>query len=133
MNSAIRAGLQAHVSSRNALSKLAYRGFRDDFPNVYSQHLVSSFEAAASALKNCRRRCRTGSNAYIGPYTAIGDRCQISSSEIDDSIVMEGSTISVERKIARSMTGKESTILNANGLMPKGERLVVGENTTIHL
>jgi len=31
------------------------------------------------------------------------------------------------------MIGKESKILSANGLLPKGQRLVVGENTTIYL
>jgi len=67
VNHGIRAGLQARVSSRNALSKLAYRGFRVDFPNMYAQHLVSSFEVAASALKNHRRRCRNGTEARV-PY-----------------------------------------------------------------
>jgi glucose-1-phosphate thymidylyltransferase len=77
--------------------------------------------------------CRIGPNAYIGPYTAIGDKCQISAAEVDDSIVMDGSTINVERKFVRSMIGKESKILSSNGLLPKGERLVVGENTTLYL
>jgi glucose-1-phosphate thymidylyltransferase len=52
--------------------------------------------------------CKIGPNAYIGPYTAVGDRCQVSVAEVDDSIVMEGSTVSVERKCVRSMIGKES-------------------------
>ncbi len=77
--------------------------------------------------------CRIGPNAYIGPYTAIGDRCQVAAAEIDDSIVMEGSTVNVERKFVRSMIGRESKILSSNGLLPKGQRLVVGENTTIYL
>ena len=77
--------------------------------------------------------CRIGPNAYIGPYTAVGDRCQISAAEIEDTIVMDGSTINVERKFVRSMIGKESKILSSSGLLPKGERLVVGENTTIYL
>jgi glucose-1-phosphate thymidylyltransferase len=77
--------------------------------------------------------CKIGPNAYIGPYTAIGDRCKVASAEIDDSIVMEDSVIDVERKIVRSMIGKASHVLNANGLIPKGERLVVGENTVLHL
>jgi NDP-sugar pyrophosphorylase family protein len=34
-------------------------------------------------------------NAYIGPSTAIGDRFQISAAEIEDSVVMEGSIVSV--------------------------------------
>jgi hypothetical protein len=53
--------------------------------------------------------------------------------EVDGSIVMEGSTVSTERMFLRGMIGKESKILSANGLLPKGERLVVGENTTIYL
>jgi hypothetical protein len=33
----------------------------------------------------------------------------------------------------RSMIGKGSKILSTDGLIPKGERLVVGENTTLYL
>lgn len=77
--------------------------------------------------------CMVGPNAYIGPYTAIGDRCKVSSVEVDDSIVMDDSVINVERKLVRSMVGKGSRILSANGLIPKGERLVVGENTILYL
>jgi hypothetical protein len=31
------------------------------------------------------------------------------------------------------MIGKDSKRLSANGLLPKDERLVVGENTTVYL
>jgi len=77
--------------------------------------------------------CRIGPNAYIGPFSAIGDRCQVSQAEIDDSIIMEDSVIDVEKKIVRSMVGKGSKILSSHGLIPKGERLIVGENTTLFL
>ena len=56
VNRAIRAGLQAKVSSKYALSKLLYKDFRQDHPGMYSQHLVCSFEVAGSVLKNLRRR-----------------------------------------------------------------------------
>jgi len=49
VNCGIGAGLQARVTSRNALSELAYRSFRVDFQNMHSQHLTPSFEVAASA------------------------------------------------------------------------------------
>jgi len=77
--------------------------------------------------------CKIGPNAYVGPYTTVGDRCEVARAEVDDSIVMDDTVINVERKIVRSMVGKGSKILSANGLLPKGERLVVGENTTLFL
>jgi hypothetical protein len=52
---------------------------------------------------------------------------------MDDSVVMDDTMIEVERKIVRSMMGKGSKILSASGLLPKGERRVVGENTTVFL
>ena len=57
----------------------------------------------------------------------------MSAMEVDGSIVMDGSTVSTERKFVRGMIGKESKVLGASGLLPKGDRLVVGENTPIYL
>jgi putative transposase len=67
VNNAIRAGLQARVTSRNALNKLAYKDFRREHPRMYSQHLVSAFEVAGSALKNHRKRAQKGVTCRI-PY-----------------------------------------------------------------
>jgi putative transposase len=58
VNNSIRAGLQARVTSRNALCKIAYKEFRHYHPRMYSQHLVSAFEVACSILKNHRMRLR---------------------------------------------------------------------------
>jgi len=65
VNNAIRAGLQARVTSRNALVKIAYKNFRREHPRMYSQHLVSAFEVAGSALKSHRRRVRKGVTCSI--------------------------------------------------------------------
>jgi len=46
---------------------------------------------------------------------------------------MDETAIVVERKLVRIMIGKGSKMLSANGLLPKGERLVVGENTALYL
>jgi len=67
VNSAVRAGLQARASSRNALVKIAYKDFRQEHPRMYAQHLVSAFEVAASLLKNHRRRVRKGIAGNV-PY-----------------------------------------------------------------
>jgi putative transposase len=60
VNKAVRASLDAHVSSRNGITKLFYRKFREEHPGMYAQHLVSSFEVAAGILKNYRKRLRHG-------------------------------------------------------------------------
>lgn len=61
--------------------------------------------------------------------SALNQRCSLGG----DCIVLDESTIEIEGKLFRSMMGKESNILSANGLLPKGERLVVGENTRSYL
>jgi putative transposase len=60
VNNAIRLGIHSNSTSRFALTELAYKDFRKEHPNIYSQHLVSTFEVAASILKNHRRRLRKG-------------------------------------------------------------------------
>jgi len=67
VNNAIRAGLQARVTSRNALVKIAYKDFREQHPRMYAKHLVSAFEVAGSVLKNHRKRFRKGVTYRI-PY-----------------------------------------------------------------
>jgi len=66
-NGAIRAGLQARVTARNALCKLAYKDSRKEYPGLYSQHHASAIEVAAGILKNHRRRSRAG-RAVRQPY-----------------------------------------------------------------
>ncbi|MGQ9587304.1 MAG: hypothetical protein ACUVT7_02840, partial [Thermoplasmata archaeon] len=60
-NCAVRAVLQARMSSRNALVKIAYKDFRQEHLRMYAQHLVSAFGVAASPLKSHRRRVLRGS------------------------------------------------------------------------
>src|SRR4030067_450960 len=67
VNNAVRVGLQARATSRNALNRIAYKDFRQNHPRIYSQHLVSAFEVAASILKVYRRRARSNAAIRI-PY-----------------------------------------------------------------
>jgi len=67
VNNSIRAGLQARVTSRNALVRIAYKDFREQHPRMYAQHLVSAFEVAGNVLKNHRRSVRKGVTCRI-PY-----------------------------------------------------------------
>jgi glucose-1-phosphate thymidylyltransferase len=71
--------------------------------------------------------------AFIGPYTSIGDNCVIKKASIESSIVSKNSIIETENMIIDSIIGEGSSILNANSIKPKGLRLIIGENSKLHL
>ncbi len=62
-------------------------------------------------------------------YTSIGDGCTLKSVEIENSIVMIGSRLESGKRIVDSLIGSYSTILNSDGAMPKGHRLIIGERS----
>lgn len=71
-------------------------------------------------------------NSYIGPYTSIGNYCEIIGTEIEDSVVMDGSRLVNVGKIVESLIGRGVRI-REDDLKPKGLRFVVGDNSNIVL
>src|SRR3954471_6861901 len=72
-------------------------------------------------------------NAYIGPYTAIGENVTIENAELEHSIVMSGSRIShVDHRIEASLIGKDVTIARGPAL-PKAYRFVVGDSADVQI
>ncbi|MFP3257261.1 MAG: glucose-1-phosphate thymidylyltransferase [Candidatus Nanopusillus acidilobi] len=71
--------------------------------------------------------------AFIGPYTSIGENCKVKRASIENSIIMKNSVIDTENIIIDSIIGEGSQIMNANSLKPKGIRLIIGENSKMHI
>jgi glucose-1-phosphate thymidylyltransferase len=72
-------------------------------------------------------------DAYIGPYTAIGDDVTIEKAELEHSIVLSGSSISdLEYRIEASLIGKNVRIGRGPAL-PKAYRFVVGDNADVQI
>ncbi|HEY2602266.1 MAG TPA: glucose-1-phosphate thymidylyltransferase [Thermoleophilaceae bacterium] len=72
-------------------------------------------------------------DAYIGPYTSIGPDVRIESSEVEYSIVLEGSSIqNLEGRIEASLVGKNVAISRSPAL-PRAYRFVVGDNAVIEI
>jgi glucose-1-phosphate thymidylyltransferase len=72
-------------------------------------------------------------DAYIGPYTAVGDDVTIEKAELEHSIVLSGSTISdLEFRIEASLIGKNVRIGRGPAL-PKAYRFVVGDNADVQI
>lgn len=78
--------------------------------------------------KNCLIK-----DSYIGPFTSINDRCEIIKSEIEDSIIMEGSKIiEVDGRIEESIIGRE-VIIKRENLKRKVIKFVIGDHSIVNL
>jgi glucose-1-phosphate thymidylyltransferase len=72
-------------------------------------------------------------DAYIGPYTAIGDDVTIEKAELEHSIVLSGSSIAdLDFRIEASLIGKNVRIGKGPPL-PKAYRFVVGDNADVQI
>ena len=72
-------------------------------------------------------------DAYIGPYTAVGEDVTIEKAELEHSIVLSGSSIrDLEYRIEASLIGKNVTIGRGPAL-PKAYRFVVGDNADVQI
>jgi glucose-1-phosphate thymidylyltransferase len=72
-------------------------------------------------------------DAYIGPYTAIGEDVTIAKAELEHSIVLSGSSIAdLEYRIEASLIGKNVNISRGPAL-PKAYRFVVGDNADVQI
>ncbi|MEE2827692.1 MAG: glucose-1-phosphate thymidylyltransferase [Myxococcota bacterium] len=70
-------------------------------------------------------------DAYIGPYTAISRDVTVSHSEVENSILLDGSGIhNVQGRIDSSLLGKNAQIEAAQG-KPQVTRLVMGDNSRV--
>ncbi|AIY90160.1 glucose-1-phosphate thymidylyltransferase [Geoglobus acetivorans] len=71
-------------------------------------------------------------NAYIGPYTAVGNGCMVRDTEIEDSVVLDESVIENAGRIVESLIGRGVRIRKGNS-RPSGHRFVIGDNSELTL
>jgi glucose-1-phosphate thymidylyltransferase len=72
-------------------------------------------------------------DAFVGPFTAIGNGCRIARSEIEHSIVLEQSIIEdVGTRIEDSLIGRNVRLAKSDA-RPRALRLLLGDNSTMEL
>jgi glucose-1-phosphate thymidylyltransferase len=72
-------------------------------------------------------------DAYVGPYTSIGNGVHIRRSEIEHSIVLAGSVVEdLGTRMEASLLGREVKLTRSQG-MPKTLRMLVGDKSEIKL
>ena len=70
-------------------------------------------------------------DAYIGPYSAIGENVAVERAEIEYSIVLSGSSVrDLDGRVEASLIGRNVAIARSPTL-PKAYRFVVGDNAEI--
>ncbi|MDD1773981.1 MAG: glucose-1-phosphate thymidylyltransferase [Methanobacterium sp.] len=72
-------------------------------------------------------------DAYIGPYTSIGDNSVIKGGEIESSIVVGDAVIKCNERIIDSLIGNHSHIISMENSLPKGYRFIIGENSLVNI
>jgi glucose-1-phosphate thymidylyltransferase len=72
-------------------------------------------------------------DAYIGPYSSIGDDVEVRRSEVEHSIVLAGSRVEdLGTRMEASLLGRNVKLTRSDG-MPKTLRLLVGDNSEIEI
>jgi glucose-1-phosphate thymidylyltransferase len=71
------------------------------------------------------------SDAYVGPYTAIGENCVIENAEVEHSILLAGSAVrSLAGRMESSLLGRNVTIAR-DQRQPRAYRFLVGDNSEV--
>ena len=70
-------------------------------------------------------------DCYVGPYTAVGRHCVIERSEVEHSILLEGSSVrGLDGRMESSLLGRNVHISRSSG-QPRAFRFMVGDNSEI--
>jgi len=72
-------------------------------------------------------------DAYVGPYTAIGEGCLIENAEVEHSILLAGSSVrNLAGRMESSLLGRNVAIERASR-QPRAYRFMVGDNSEISI
>jgi glucose-1-phosphate thymidylyltransferase len=72
-------------------------------------------------------------DAYIGPYTAVGRHCVVESAEVEHSILLEGSSVrGLDGRMESSLLGRDVHI-SRSARQPRAYRFMVGDSSEIEI
>ena len=71
-------------------------------------------------------------DSYIGPYTSIGNNCEIVNAEVEDSVVMEGAKLINAGNIVDSVIGRDA-VIEKNKSLPRGNKFFIGDNSWVRI
>jgi len=69
---------------------------------------------------------------YVGPYTSIGRGCRLVRSEIEHSVVLDGSSIVGVTRVTDSLIGRDVEVVRSEQ-QPRALRLMLGDDSKVEL
>lgn len=72
------------------------------------------------------------SSSYVGPFTAIAADCEVTDSEIDQSVIMEGARIRAVPRLTDSLMGRDTEVTRSPR-RPRATRVTLGDHSTVEL
>ena len=72
-------------------------------------------------------------DCYVGPYTAVGERCVIADAEVEHSILLEGASVcNLDGRMESSLLGRNVRVRRGEA-QPRAYRFMVGDNSDISI
>lgn len=71
-------------------------------------------------------------NSYIGPYTAVGSGCLVENAGVEDSILLDRSSVHGLRTVKGSLIGREAAVSLARHEL-RVHRLIVGDDSRLEV
>jgi len=73
------------------------------------------------------------SDCYIGPYTAVGEGCEIAGAEVEHSILLAGCSVrDLDGRMESSLLGRDVTVRRGDR-QPRAYRFMVGDSSDISI
>jgi glucose-1-phosphate thymidylyltransferase len=71
-------------------------------------------------------------NSYIGPFSSVAGGCEITDSELDHSVVLEGARICDVPRLTDSLIGREAEVVRSER-KPRALRVMLGDHSVVEL
>ncbi len=69
-------------------------------------------------------------DSFVGPFSAIGERCEVINSEVEHSVVMDDSKVLQIPRLEDSLIGREA-VIERTSKRPRALRLMIGDHCQI--
>ena len=93
-----------------------------------SEIINSTIRGPVIIGQNCRIE-----NSFIGPYTSIADGVQLQDTDIEHSVILQGSKIlNIQQRIVDSVIGQRAKLTVAPQ-RPKALRFLIGDDSQIEV